>query len=186
MDSLAQDAIRAALAGSWDDAISLNQQILEKDKDNIDAYLRLANACFESGRVDDAHKHATKALTKDPESHLAKRWLERCGACENDTTRVPSTTRANLKAFLETPGKTRLVHLNHLGEPKILVRLHPGEQLNMNAASRKASIESSDGTYIGRLPDDVASHVSSSKNSQFWVALKKATPSEVLILLHES
>lgn len=184
MDSLAHDAIHAALNCDWERAIELNTQILKSDENDLSARLRLANALFESGKIPEAKKQAKNVLSLDPQNSMAKKCFEKC----NTTGLTPqaNTTRTNLRAFLETPGKTNLVKLIHLGEPKILARLHSGEELKVSITAHKVVIESNAGAHVGRIPDDVALRMVTNKKAQFWAAVKSATPSEVSVLLHEN
>ncbi len=179
---LAQEAIHAAIANDWQKAIELNEKIIAHDAANIEAILRLGHAYFESGNTPLSLKFAKKALTIDPDNVLAKRCITKCNVGRDAQ---PTTRRTNLKAFLEQPGKTRLVKLVRLGEPKILAGLSAGEQLRLTVNSQKVSVETESGHYIGRFPDDIASRIITTKTSHPWAAIKFATPTEVSVVMHE-
>lgn len=181
----AQDAIKAALQGDWKKAIELNKQIVKKDAKDIDSLIRLAHACFESGNLTDSKKYSAKALKIDPDNKLAQRCASRTQASKKDYEASSAPKRTNLKAFLEIPGKTRLVRLVHLGEPKTIATLCSGEQVKLTVSSRKAVVETDAGEHIGRLPDDIAIKLSTSKSARFWAAVKLASANEVSIMIHE-
>ena len=65
MNSLKNQAIHTALQGDWNSAISLNQQILQEEPENIDALNRLAFAHATLGNHDDAKEFYQKVLELD-------------------------------------------------------------------------------------------------------------------------
>ncbi len=181
---LAHEAIQAALSQNWERAVELNQKIVAQDEQDIGALLRLAHAYFERGETKSSTDLAHKALAIDPDNILAQKCIERCNVGKNDTS-GSSTRRTNLKAFLEIPGKTRLVHLVNLGEPKILTTLCSGEPVNLEVNAHRVSVETTNGEHVGRLPDDVAAKMTANKRLTFWAAIKYAEPSSVSIVIHE-
>ncbi len=181
---LAHDAIQAALNQDWSKAVELNEKIVNTDETDIGALLRLAHAYFEKGDSLSSQKIAQKALTIEPENKLAQKCIERCSVGRT-TDGTPQVRKTNLKAFLETPGKTRLVHLVNLGQPKTLTSLCSGEPVQLDVNSRHVSVETTDGVHVGRLPDDVAAKIGANKHLRFWAAIKYAGPTEVSIVIHE-
>lgn len=181
---LAHDAIQAALRNDWTQAIVLNEELYKKDNADIAAVLRLAHAYFENGDTKSSQEYAQKALELEPENQLARKCIERCSVGKNI---APSSQprRTNLKAFLEVPGKTRLVHLVHLGQPKTLIGLCSGEPVHLEVNQHRVSVETTDGEHVGRLPDDVAAKMNTNKQVNFWAAIKDAGPTEVSIVIHE-
>lgn len=181
---IAHDAIQAALNQDWPKAVELNEKIVNADETDIGALLRLAHAYFEKGDSLSSQKIAQKALVIDPENKLAQKCIERC-TVGRTSEGISPLRKTNLKAFLETPGKTRLVHLVNLGQPKTLTSLCSGEPVQLDVNSRHVSVETTDGVHVGRLPDDVAAKIGANKHLRFWAAIKYAGPTEVSIVIHE-
>ena len=186
MHPLAHEAVKAALNCDWDSAVSLNKKILHDDSEDISALLRLSNALLETGHVKDAQKYAKKAQKIDPTAPLVRKCLERCSSPLEKSDKKIKNSRKNLKAFLETPGKTHLVKLIRLGEPKVIMQLHPGDSLSLNISPHKVLVETEDGTHIGHLPDDIAAKFRNTRKDRFWAAVKNVKPNEVSVLIHES
>ena len=74
---LIEDARAAALSGRWNEAISLNQQILERSPKDAEAHNRLGRAYIALGRYTDAIEAYTEALRADPANLIARRNLQR-------------------------------------------------------------------------------------------------------------
>src|SRR5579859_7316732 len=102
MDSnLAQEAIKAAISCNWENAITLNSQILKLDPDNVDALNRIARAYAENGDVVKAQKATEKALKIDPANLIANKCLTKWKTFKKNGS---NSARLSTKAFIEEPG----------------------------------------------------------------------------------
>ena len=70
---LGEEARRAALEGNWEDAITLNQQIIDRFQKDAEAFNRLGRAYLSLGDLDEAKDAYTKALRADPANLIARR-----------------------------------------------------------------------------------------------------------------
>ena len=70
MASLKSQAIHTALVGDWNNAVSLNQSILQEDPDDIDTLNRLAFAFLSLGNTKDAKNIYEKVLSLDMKIQL--------------------------------------------------------------------------------------------------------------------
>lgn len=184
-EKLAQAAISAALAGNWEEALEINKQILELDPENIDALNRLANSYYELGQTDKAIEAAGNALKIDPLNPIAQRCLKRFKRIQKQTTKIIS---ANPQTFLEEPGKTKIVNLVHLANQEILLSLTCSEKVEIVCGKYKTSITRSDGTYIGKLPDDLANrliHLIKAGN-KYDAYIKSVSEKQVKIFIRET
>lgn len=185
MEELQKQAIKAAINGAWDDAISLNKKILKEDINNVDCMLRLANAYFSTGEIKLSLNIATKAQKIDPENKLAIKFLQKCKVGKAKNTR-DTVVKPNLKLFSAGFGSTKLVKLTHIGEPSRLAYLVPGEQLNLITSSKKTSLETTDKVYVGHLPDDISINIWINRDKKHEAIFKSFSGNTVEILLKES
>lgn len=183
MDELTTLAIKAALDHNWDEALKINKKILAQGPSE-DCLLRMAHAYFSQGELKKAQESAKKALRLSPSNHLAVKLLEKCKNTKSVKTRSVFT-KVNLKAFVGTDVNIKLVKLVHTGTPSIIASLLPGESLKIVAASNKVHVETEEGVYIGRLPDDISLKICSSKEKHFEALVKSAVPNAVTVLLRE-
>src|SRR3989344_4236153 len=115
-NDLAQKAISAAISGNWENAVEINQKILQIDKENIDALNRFAKAYSELGNIVKAKSVSSKVLGLDPYNKIANKCIERWkGLKQGESVRSHGVT-GNL--FIEEPGKTKIVSLINLGGPE--------------------------------------------------------------------
>jgi tetratricopeptide (TPR) repeat protein len=185
-DTLAQTAISAALSGNWQKCLEVNKFILKKDPENIDAANRLARAYSELGNITMARKMARKVLSIDPFNSIAQKALEKWKGLKQGDTYVSRPSGAQV--FLEEPGKTKIVSLLHLGSPKTLAKLDSGDEIKLNTASHRVSLITKNGTYIGRLPDDLSVHLKKliKRGNEYQVFIKSIDKEQVKVFIRES
>jgi len=150
MTALKSQAIQTALVGDWNNAIILNQQILDANSDDIDALNRLAFAYLSLGQSKKAKSLYEKVLSLDAKNPIAIRNLKRLS--DTKTNKV-SIQLNNL--FIEEPGKTKVIELLNIADKKIITRLRFGEMLELKIKRNKIFALDSENQYIGMLPDDI-------------------------------
>lgn len=157
MQDLADQAIRAALEGKWEEAIELNLTFLKSDPKDVATLNRLGHAYAKLGQDDKAQETYKKVLILDKYHPIATKGLKRL-----KTKKKISTSNKNLSAppiradFLEEPGKTKTTQLVRLADNNVIVNLHIGQAVLLDAKKRSVSVLIKDGTYIGSLPDDLS------------------------------
>jgi hypothetical protein len=157
-------AIKAALSFNWEEAITLNKQIIETDPNNIDALNRIAHAFFETEDYLQAKKYYTQVLEHDPYNPIASKNLKILQCFKDDDLKVKNghnglanhNSRVSSSLFLYEPGKTKVVSLLKVAEPQKLSQTFCGMQVEFAIKNRGISVTDSDGTYLGVLPDDIS------------------------------
>lgn len=196
MDELAQKAIDEALKGNWEEALSLNKQILKQDPEDEEALNRLARANFEIGNLKQAVSCYKKALKLDPYNTIAKKALLRFGKVKK--TRVkPKKKKSSARdqgpalsltdIFIEEPGRTKTVPLIHLGDESVISVLTMGEEVKLIPHAHRVSAQTQEGNYIGRLPDDVSRRIIklTRAGNQYRSLVKSVFPQAVKIFIRE-
>ena len=182
---LAQEAISAALTGNWDEAIKINQKILRDDPKSIDALNRLARAHAEIGEVTRARDISQKVLKIDPFNSIATKANEKWKILKKGE--ISPSKPSSPEAFLEEPGKTKILPLLHIGDSQVLAKLDAGDEVNLNIHAHRASITTTDGKYVGRLPDDLSARLRSliKYGNEYQVFIKSSDKAEVKIFIRE-
>ena len=194
MDSLAQRAIEEALKGNWKEAEDLNRQILKEDPNNREALNRLARASLELGKIATCKTCYKKVLRIDPYNSIAQKALRRLEFVEtsgkNGNGSKPQTLSPILTAnlFIEEPGKTKTVALIHLGDNSIVSILDSGEHVKLVPHAHRVSVESSQGNYIGRLPDDLSRRIIMlvRAGNKYSTVIKSVAPDNVKVFIRET
>jgi len=150
MTPLKSQAIQTALVGDWNNAITLNQQILVEDPNDIDTLNRLAFAFLSLGQPKDAKDLYEKVLSLDMKNPIAIRNLKRLNDGKTMKINIPLN---NL--FIEEPGKTKVIELLNVADKKVISHLRSGEMISLIIKRNKIFAIDMENTYIGMLPDDI-------------------------------
>lgn len=183
---LAQKAVSSALSGDWKNAVSLNLQILRTNSKDTDALNRLARAKAELGNIKEAKALAEKVLKIDPFNTIAAKSLKRWRGIKNGGL-LPTKSMIP-EDFLEEPGRTKIVSLLHLGDPKILAKLDAGDIVELDSHSHRVCVLTQDGKYIGRLTDDLSAKLRNliKLGNKYHVLIKSNDPEEVKVFIRET
>ncbi len=185
MDDLAQQAISYALKSDWTAAKNTNLSILKNNKSDISALNRLAKAYSELGETQKAIAIAKKVLALEPYNKIALKSLEKWNVVKKGKI-VPSGP-FSAKGFIEEPGKTKIIGLMHLGDPKLLASLDCGDEVDIDTHAHRATIVTQDGKHIGRLPDDLSLRLKKliTYGNKYMVSIKSIEKNDVKIFIKE-
>ncbi len=157
--NLRQQAINAALDGRWEDALTLNDEILKEEPKNVDALNRLARAYLELGKISLAKKYYSATLEFDAYNPIALKNLKLINATRGED-QVNGHTNGSIKIsptlFLQEPGKTKVVNLLKVAEPQKLSLAFCGMGVELVQKNRGITVLDCHGQYLGVLPDDTA------------------------------
>jgi tetratricopeptide (TPR) repeat protein len=136
---LAEQARVKAVAGDWDTAVTINQEILKHAQQDSAAANRLGKALDQLGRIEEAIEAYRSASEMDPGNMIAQRNLERLELLR-DREPPPATTNGNKKAirasvFIEETGKTYVTELVRPTTGDALARLSPASEVELKYES---------------------------------------------------
>lgn len=188
--TLHHKAISAALSSNWEEALILNQQILDLDPKNVEALNRLARAYFETGNLDFAKKNFESSLTYDPYNQIAAKFLKRIETFSKKGVKINSHNNHPLVSsdlFIEEPGKTKLVTLLKVAEPQKLSLLSSGVLVNLTIKNRVIAVLDQDDEYLGVIPDDLSHHLIRLMNggNKYQALIKAIKVNGLSILIRE-
>lgn len=152
--TIKNQAIQTALKGNWEEAVVLNKSLVEENPGDIDALNRLALAYLIIGKTKEAKSTYLKVVGLDPLNAIAIRNLRKLKEKNTKATNGNSLIRIN-NEFLEEPGKTKVVELVNIAQPKVTEALSTGQSLDLSVKRLKIFV-SEGKQYIGSLPDDIA------------------------------
>jgi len=185
-DDLAQDAIAYALQGNWEKALLTNKKIVDKAHDDVDALNRLARAYAELGNVSKAREAVEKVLKIDQFNKIAQKSLERWKGLKNGE--AISSGPTSPQAFLEEPGKTKIVELMHLGSAETIAEINAGDEVIHDCHAHRVSIETRAGKYVGRLADDLSARIRKlvQFGYEYKMFLKSVDKNEIKVFIRET
>jgi len=183
--TLKNQAIQTALHGNWQEAITMNKSLIAQNPEDIDALNRLALAYTITGKIKEAKSTYQKVIRVDPLNPIALRNLKKIKDKKFSLTANSSNSCINNK-FLEEPGKTKVVELVNIAQPKIVESLRTGQSLELSI--KRLKIFALEGTqYIGVLPDDIARRLIKFMKSgcKYEAYVKSSTQHKVTIFVKE-
>lgn len=183
--TLTNQAIQTALQGNWQEAIAMNKSLIAENPEDIDALNRLGLAYTILGKLKEAKSTYQKVIRIDPLNPIALRNLKKIKEKKFSATAKLSNSCINNK-FLEEPGKTKVVELVNIAQPKIVESLRTGQSLELSI--KRLKIFALEGTqYIGVLPDDIARRlIKFMKNGcKYEAYVKSATQHKVTVFIKE-
>jgi hypothetical protein len=154
-----QSAVKAALEGRWKDAIAANLALLKENPKDTETLNRLARAYLETGLKTKSLEIYQKVLKIDKFNTIAQKniFLLKNTKIVRSSVRPGNTYQPPV--FLEEPGVTKNVSLVRLGDPQVLAKFHPADEVKIVSRQHTVCVVGMSNEYIGRLPDDLASRM---------------------------
>ncbi len=179
-------AIQTALAGDWDGAIKINEELLVENPNDIDTMNRLAFAWSSMGNIKKAKAVYQQVLDIDEHNPIATRNIKRLnGSDGKQFTSAAPLTFSNL--FIEEPGKTKVVELINLADKKTLTMFRSGEKVELQTKRMKIFVMSQQKHFIGMLPDDLGKRLIKliEAGNQYETFIKSSQENKVIIFIRE-
>jgi len=136
----------------WQEAVAVNQSIVESFPTDIDAYNRLGRAFIELGDFARAKEAYGRALELDSNNVIAERNLHRLSLLPESQMPVKEERREvapNL--FIGDMGKSGVVNLQNLAPQEVLARMTAGNQVYLEVRGQQLVVQNEGGEYLGRV-----------------------------------
>lgn len=184
--TLKNQAIQTALQGNWHDAIAMNKSLIADDPQDIDALNRLALAYTITGKVKEAKSTYQKVVRIDPLNPIALRNLKKIKEKKFNSSGSAFKNACINNKFLEEPGKTKVVELVNIAQPKVVEALRTGQSLELSIKRLKIFALDQQ-QYIGVLPDDIARRLIKfiKGGCKYEAYIKSSTQHKVTVFIKE-
>ena len=167
---LVEDARRVALEGRWDEAIELNQQLIDRWPRDAEAHNRLGRAYLALRRYGDAAEAYSSALRADPANLIARRNLQRLEQLRHrpptdeviageTASQVEPAIMPRTTVFIEEIGKTWVDELVNPAALDELAQVLPAEQLVLDREGDRLIVRRRDGRRLGEIEPKTAERV---------------------------
>jgi len=187
INTLETQAIDTAIQGNWTQAIELNSKILELDRKNVQALLRIAFSYLQTGNYGESKKYYRKALRLQPKSGVAHQYLEKLEILEQGTGKPQTKATFDPHLFIESFGKTKMTSLTNLGQKQILAQLSIGQKMQLKIKKRRVEIRTDSDEYVGTLADDISKRLILfiKAKSTYTAFIKEVHFTKVIIFIRE-
>jgi hypothetical protein len=145
-----QEAIFLAMQSRWQEAVTVNQSIIELFPTDIDAYNRLGRAFTELGEFAKAKEAYSRALELAPDNGIAQKNLQRLSLLSASKVKVKEERREVAPdLFIGEMGKAGVVNLQSLAPKEVLARMAAGNQVYLKVRGQQLIVENGKGEYLG-------------------------------------
>jgi len=145
-----QEAISLAMQSRWQEAVTVNQSIIELFPTDIDAYNRLGRAFMELGEFAKAKAAYSRGLELDPDNAIAQKNLQRLSLLSTSKIKVKEERReVSPDLFIGEMGKAGVVNLQNLAPREVLASMAAGNQVYLKVRGQQLIVESEHGEYLG-------------------------------------
>jgi tetratricopeptide (TPR) repeat protein len=152
-----EDAIRLAMDSKWEEAVELNQFVLENFGPEDQVYKRLGKALTELGRLEEARDQYEKSLKLNPFNTVAKKNRSKLEVLIQHKADIKSgATRVDLNLFVEEMGKTVITQLEAVEDPDVCDKVVAGDIAELTVAGDSITVATLRGIHLGQLEPKLA------------------------------
>jgi hypothetical protein len=156
-------AISLATQGKWDEAATVNQELLDVIPDDVEALNRMGKALSETGRYADARKALESALEISPSNAIARKNLDRmAGLKDAPTSSKPNNGamgRLTPQVFIEESGKSTTTSLLGLADASVFAQVTSADVVGLVVDGATVEVQNRDGQSLGRLEPKLAARL---------------------------
>ena len=188
-DERARKAVALAMRNRWEDAATVNRSIIREFPNDIEAYNRLGKALSELGRNREARQAFQYVLQYSPNNSIAKKNLSRLTKlADADTPRANARASRNPHTFIEESGKAGVTLLTKLATPDVLLKLTPGDLVQLRTGSRGLSVGDESGTYLGEVEQKIGKRIARLilGGNQYEATVTSVEERELAIIIRET
>ncbi len=183
----AKKAVALAMRSRWDEAAAVNLAITQDFPDDLEAYNRLGKALSELGRNGEAKEAFQRALEISPHNGIARKNLDRLTRLGDETGTPSGRGSADPHAFIEESGKAGVTSLINLAAPDVLLKLAPGQPVQLEAGGTGLKVTGASGESVGQVEPKLASRLTKliGGGNKYGAAVTSVSERELTIIIRE-
>ena len=159
-DERARKAVALAMKNRWEDAATVNRSIIREFPNDIEAYNRLGKALTELGRNREARQAFQYVLQYSPNNSIARKNLSRLTKlADADAPRAAARASRNPHTFIEESGKAGVTLLTKLAAPDVLLKLTPGDLVQLHTGPKGLSVTDESGAHLGEVEQKIGKRI---------------------------
>jgi tetratricopeptide (TPR) repeat protein len=153
-------AIQQALASQWEEAVTINRNILNIFPTEPDAYNRLGKAYSELGQYTEAKQAYSQTLKYSPGNTIARKNLDRLALLQETPAQMHGgADRIDPRLFIEETGKTGMTELINIAPASVLAKVGVGDRVQLHVIGHTIFARNSAGEDIGQLEPRLANRL---------------------------
>jgi hypothetical protein len=183
----AEQAIQLALESKWEEAVTLNRQILEAYDGDVDAWNRLGKALLELGRYRESREAYGKSLEIDPINPIAKRNIDRLATVPEEDRPREAASKVAQDLFIEEIGKSGVTAL-YGATREALATLAAGDEVYLKPGDELISIANAAGEILGSVEPKMGLRLLRliEGGNRYQAAIKSVTEDDAQVIIKET
>ena len=146
-----KEAIDLAMQGRWQEAVEVNQEIIEGFPKDIEASNRLGRAYMELGQLTEATEAYRRTVELDPYNAIANRNIRRIADMDQSEGEDVDNDQVAPHHFIEEIGKSGTVVLYDLAPKEKRARMVAGDKVFLKVDGTSLLVENRREEYMGRV-----------------------------------
>lgn len=182
-----EEAIQLALESRWQEALAVNQALIERHGPDEDTHNRIGKALTELGRLDQALEAYKAALHMNPLNLIAQKNVRKLSAMvESKETLAGAKQAINIDVFAEEPGKTALTVLKPPAQT-VTVKVAPGDVVELRRNGKQLIAETSRGVVLGEVEPKLSRRVVPfiDSGNRYSAAVARVDDQEIEVIIRE-
>ena len=183
-----EEAIQAALESRWAEAVTINEQLVERHGGDEEAYNRLGKALSEVGRLKDALVAYEKSLELNPLNVIAQKNQRKLGALLAASEKVEGMSGAiDVDLFTEEPGKSALTVLSAPSE-RVTVSVAPGDVVELHPQGSSLIASTVRGVTLGEVDTKITRRLLPliASGNRYTAAVARADSGHIEVMIREA
>ena len=187
-NSRSDEAIRMAVEGRWEDAVTINQDIIEVSPNDIDAHNRLGKALAELGRNGEARKAYELVLELDPKNSIAERNLIRLQYLKDEERSSKEARGIDCRFFIQDTSKARMVGLYKPAPKETIAKMSAGDEVHLEVKGHKLVVFNGSDEYLGEVEHKIGSRLIGLMNTgnEYRAAVSSSRDNRIKIIIRET
>jgi len=183
-----EEAIQLALDSRWQEALTVNRQLVERHGPDEDTYNRLGKALSELGEHQEALDAYQHALEINPLNIIAQKNRRRLEMVLSAGERIGGTSGAiDVDLFTEEPGKSALTVLTPTGRD-VSVAVNPGDAVELDRKATTLTAHTTRGVSLGQVDTKIARRLAPlmSTGNRYSAAVARVDGERIEIMIREA
>jgi tetratricopeptide (TPR) repeat protein len=183
----AEDAVNLALASRWQEALAVNDELVERFGPDEDISNRRGKALLELGRLEEAEAAYTATLAANPANQIARRQLAKLAERRAAKGQVaPVSASVDVAVFTDEPGKTAITKVI-LGAGIDPSQVAPGDPITVEVGEDQVAVRTLRGVDLGGVEPRISQRILklSKSGNRYAGAITHVDGSGVQVILRE-
>ena len=183
-----KQAIALAMEGKWQEAITVNNDIIETFPHDVEALNRLGRAYLEMGIYSLAKEAYNHSMELDPYNTIAKKNLERLSLLKEDLILAETDSKkVQPQIFIEEMGKAGMVNLYNLAPPEVQAKIVAGDSGVLKPEGKFLKVEVNPGEYLGQIEPKHAQRLIKlmEGGNRYTVAVTSVAQDKITVIIKE-